>query len=198
MDIEGTSRRKEVVKAFKAFKAFGVTLTAVVVATVGFSVPAHAVTGDQGRVTARSGLVVRAAPTVHARSVGALRHGQIVQLRCKTFGTEVHGDLEWYRLVGSTGWVTGSYVETEGYFPRECTGDGTYFGRSTAGLNARSGPTTADAITGGYQRGSRIRIVCRLNSQPISGNPGWYYTVTGRWVSARYVAAIGATPHRCH
>jgi len=29
-------------------------------------------------------------------------------------------------------------------------------------------------------------------------SPGWYYTVTGRWLSARYVAAIGATPHRCH
>ena len=43
-----------------------------------------------------------------------------------------------------------------------------------------------------------MTVVCRLNSQPVAGNPRWYYTTTGRWLSARYVAIIGATPHSCH
>jgi uncharacterized protein YraI len=73
----------------------------------------------------------------------------------------------------------------------------TYKGRVTAGINVRSAPTSAAGKVGSYAAGAVITIQCKVYGPSVSGNSLWYKLATGRWVSARYVANIGAAPRFC-
>ncbi|WP_053202412.1 SH3 domain-containing protein [Jiangella muralis] len=73
----------------------------------------------------------------------------------------------------------------------------TYKGRITEGVNARSAPTSASTKVGSYAKGATITIQCKVYGPAVSGNSLWYKVANGRWVSARYVANIGAAPRFC-
>ncbi|PZF79370.1 SH3 domain-containing protein [Jiangella anatolica] len=73
----------------------------------------------------------------------------------------------------------------------------TYQGRVTEGINVRSAPTSYATKVGSYAKGATITIQCKVYGPSVSGNSLWYKLATGRWVSARYVANIGAAPRFC-
>jgi len=163
--------------------------------------PAQAAgTTYQGKVTA-SVLTVRSAPTSAAAKVGSLARGTAVKIHCKVFGPRVDGNDLWYKL-SSGRWVTARYVSNVGSAPRFC-GDGKeYYGKviSSGSLAVRSGPHTANVKVASAPRGSRLYIVCKVDSQSIDGNRRWYQLVGdggGQWVSARYVSNVGYAPPYC-
>lgn len=67
-------------------------------------------------------------------------------------------------------------------------------------LNVRDRAGLKGHVIGTVQPGAKLRIICKLNSTVIDGNPRWYkieFKDRRGWVSARYVENIGAAPHFC-
>ncbi|XBB70035.1 hypothetical protein ABFU82_12215 [Nocardioides sp. WV_118_6] len=67
------------------------------------------------------------------------------------------------------------------------------------GLVERTAPSSHAATTGrSHRRGAVLTLECKLNGTAVDGNGRWY-KIRGRdgWVSARYVANIGAAPVDC-
>lgn len=168
---------------------------------------AHATTGTTGRVTADDGLLVRGLPTQFSGRRGSLRDGSVVGLNCRVTGSVVRreGDQPgalssiWYRLSDRPhGWVSSRYVRTPHGRPPYCgTGD-TDKGRVTTWrLVAREAPTTRARSQGVLPRGEELDILCKLHGQRVGGNDLWYNLPLGLWVSASYVANIGAAPGWC-
>lgn len=76
-----------------------------------------------------------------------------------------------------------------------------YVGRVTSpiGLNIRAAAATDSAVLGTLGSGATFGILCKVPAGLIDGNRLWYkmYGQDG-WVSARYVANVGAAPRYCH
>ncbi|AYY13803.1 SH3 domain-containing protein [Actinobacteria bacterium YIM 96077] len=155
----------------------------------------------EGEVIASSSLNARNAPTAASSRMDTLSNGVIVDLQCKVYGPSVAGNDLWYKLADGT-WVTARYVANIGAAPHFC-GDGEeYQGDVIAqsSLNVRSGPSTANATVSSAPSGHRLPLVCKVDSQNVDGNPRWYQLTGGgggQWVSARYVANVGAAPPYC-
>lgn len=77
--------------------------------------------GYKGRVTAKSGLLLRDKPTRSSRVVGIARYGSIVHIFCKTRGSSVEGNNRWYLLMdGTWAWGSAQYIDNIGPAPRWC------------------------------------------------------------------------------
>lgn len=164
-------------------------------------VPAQAAPGDGfGRVTARTGLNVRYAPSVHSPRVGTLRYHQEIPITCRMRGSRVDRNDIWYALPPTLNeWVSARHVRLLGGYPPWCdAGQAIPAGRAITVLKARKGPTTSDERIGTYIRGERVEIVCKLRSQNVAGNSLWYFTLADEWVSARYVENIKLIPGWCN
>ncbi|MFD5894617.1 MULTISPECIES: SH3 domain-containing protein [unclassified Streptomyces] len=75
----------------------------------------------KGRVTARTGLLLRDRPTRSGRVIGSAAYGSIVHILCKTRGDEVNGNDRWYLLTdGNWAWGSAAYIENIGKAPRWC------------------------------------------------------------------------------
>ncbi|TXL90925.1 SH3 domain-containing protein [Streptomyces sp. IB2014 016-6] len=75
----------------------------------------------KGRVTARTGLLLRDRPTRGGRVIGSAAYGSIVHILCKTRGDEVNGNDRWYLLTdGNWAWGSAAYIENIGKAPRWC------------------------------------------------------------------------------
>jgi uncharacterized protein YraI len=73
-----------------------------------------------------------------------------------------------------------------------------YQGKVTASaLSVRSAPTSAAGKVGTLRYGTPITIQCKVYGPSVAGNARWYKLTTGKWVSARYVANVGAVPPWC-
>ena len=165
------TRRQRMRRALVAAAATAVLPLGVLVA----SPPAQAATTTtyMGKVTAAV-LNVRFAPTSASAKVGSLSRGVTVKIQCKVFGPRVDGNDLWYKL--ATGrWVSARYVSNVGVAPRFCGDGNEYYGRviSSGSLSVRSGPHTANAKVSSAPRGSRLDIVCKVDSQSIDGNRRW-------------------------
>ncbi len=139
----------------------------------------------KGVVVAEGGLVGHVRPSTHAPANYTFPNGSEVTLDCKVSGTVVNENRRWYLVVaeGDANWVSARYVRNVGPAPQPCDpSDGTFSARTTAVLNKRVGPTTADASAGTYAKGQKFRVQCYTDS-----GQKWYLTDTSRWVSARYV-----------
>lgn len=67
-------------------------------------------------------------------------------------------------------------------------------------LNVRAHPGLKGRVIGSVKPGTQVKIVCKVNSTVIDGNPRWYKILFKKhqgWVSARYVKNIGPAPHFC-
>ncbi|MEV0849219.1 SH3 domain-containing protein [Streptomyces sp. NPDC049954] len=77
--------------------------------------------GTKAQVVARSGLLLRDAPT---RGSAVIRHepyGAIVHIYCRTEGDTVDRDNKWYLLTdGTWAWGSARYIKTIGAAPRWC------------------------------------------------------------------------------
>ncbi|WP_329381594.1 SH3 domain-containing protein [Streptomyces sp. NBC_01716] len=75
----------------------------------------------KGRVTARTGLLLRDKPTRSSRVVGSLPYGSIVHIFCKVRGDNVNGNNRWYLLAdGTWAWASAAYIDNIGKAPRWC------------------------------------------------------------------------------
>ncbi len=75
----------------------------------------------KGRVTAKSGLLLRDKPTRSSRVIGSRPYGAVVHIFCKTHGENVHGDSHWYLLTdGTWAWGSARYIADIGPAPRTC------------------------------------------------------------------------------
>ncbi|KUL38828.1 hypothetical protein ADL22_16290 [Streptomyces sp. NRRL F-4489] len=78
----------------------------------------------QGRVIAKTGLVLRSGPGTGYRAVGSLPYGTVVTLVCKVNGQNVGGNPRWYKLdAGRPAWGAARYITTLGEAPAWCRGD---------------------------------------------------------------------------
>jgi len=76
----------------------------------------------------------------------------------------------------------------------------TYTGKVTAngGLTIRTGPSSHVGTKGGVAKGATVKIDCKVVGTNVDGNRYWYALSGNRgWVSARYVANVGAAPKYC-
>lgn len=108
----------------------GVAAAAALVATA--AVPAVAQTSAapgadgsapvyKGRVIAKSGLLLRDAPTRGAKVVRSEPYRAIVPIFCKTSGDSVGGNSYWYLLTdGTWAWGSAKYIQNIGAVPRWC------------------------------------------------------------------------------
>jgi hypothetical protein len=66
----------------------------------------------KGEVIARTGLILRSAPTRGGAIVRVARYGEIVKIYCRSEGQSVSGNRQWYLLVdGSWAWGSARYIE---------------------------------------------------------------------------------------
>lgn len=82
--------------------------------------------------------------------------------------------------------------------PAQASGHATGKVVSKVNLRTRSRPTTAARTVGSSRPGQHIAVSCKVHGTTIGGNNIWYQLPGGnKWVSARYVANIGAAPAWC-
>ncbi|WP_371527222.1 SH3 domain-containing protein [Streptomyces sp. NBC_01283] len=75
----------------------------------------------KGRVTAKSGLLLRTAPTRGSRVIRSVPYGRVVSIYCKTTGDHVAGNNRWYLLTNGTwAWGAAHYISNIGPAPRWC------------------------------------------------------------------------------
>ncbi|WP_338700430.1 SH3 domain-containing protein [Streptomyces sp. Q6] len=75
----------------------------------------------KGRVTAKSGLLLRDAPTRGSRVIRTEPYNAIVPIFCKTGGDNVEGNHLWYLLTdGTWAWGSAKYISNIGAAPRWC------------------------------------------------------------------------------
>jgi len=173
----------------RATAGTALTLTAATTAALALPIaPATAAPVDttaKGVVIAKGGLVGHVRPSTHAPATYTFSNGSEVTLDCKVSGTVVNENRRWYLVVaeGDANWVSARYVRNVGPAPEPCDpSDGTFSATTTAVLNKRVGPTTADATAGTYAKGQNLRVQCYTDS-----GQKWYLTETSKWVSAQYV-----------
>ncbi|MEU5435218.1 SH3 domain-containing protein [Streptomyces sp. NPDC020719] len=105
--------------------SLGVCLATGAVAALAAAGPASAEPSDHsgytGRVTAKSGLLLRDKPTRSSRIVGTAPYNSIVHIFCKTRGDSVEGNNRWYLLMdGTWAWGSAFYIDNLGPVPRWC------------------------------------------------------------------------------
>jgi len=66
-------------------------------------------------------------------------------------------------------------------------------------LTVRYGPTTASRALGSFKKNEVIPLICKVRGTSVDGNTIWYSLPPDltEWVSARYVANVGAAPDWC-
>lgn len=75
----------------------------------------------KGRVTAKSGLLLRTAPTRGSHVIRSEPYGKVVSIYCKTTGDHVSGNNRWYLLTdGTWAWGAAHYIANIGPAPRWC------------------------------------------------------------------------------
>ncbi|WP_405675778.1 SH3 domain-containing protein [Streptomyces sp. NBC_01511] len=75
----------------------------------------------KGRVTAKTGLLLRDKPTRGSKVIGTAAYGSIVHIFCKTRGDNVNGNDRWYLLTdGTWAWGSAAYIDNIGQAPRWC------------------------------------------------------------------------------
>jgi hypothetical protein len=122
----------------RSFRLSAATLaaTTVIAAATLAAPPAFATTADGkpatdtaqaapqkyiGKVTARTGLLLRERPTRGSRVVRSEPYGAIVNIFCKTKGDPVNGNSQWYLLTdGTWAWASAAYIRSIGPAPQSC------------------------------------------------------------------------------
>jgi hypothetical protein len=75
----------------------------------------------RSRVINKSGLLLRSAPSHHAKVVGKLAFGTIARIKCQVNGEWLEGNPRWYLLTNGTwAWASGHYLRNIGPAPFWC------------------------------------------------------------------------------
>ncbi|MBD0747890.1 hypothetical protein BG418_03805 [Streptomyces sp. CBMA152] len=65
-------------------------------------------------------------------------------------------------------------------------------------LDIRTGPGFANKTVGSLRQGQIVNVQCKVNSDPVRGNPRWYKLSDGRgWIAAGWADNVGAIEPDC-
>ncbi|WP_369214487.1 SH3 domain-containing protein [Streptomyces flavofungini] len=117
MSLRTTATRLGIAAAGAALTALTVTGPAAALdGTTDSKAPVY-----KGRVTAKSGLLLRSAPNRGSRVIRTVPHGKVVTIYCKTRGSRVGNSNLWYLLTdGTWAWGSANYIANIGRAPRWC------------------------------------------------------------------------------
>lgn len=74
----------------------------------------------KGEVTARTGLILRSAPTRGSAVIRVAKYREIVKIYCRTQGQNINGNRQWYLLTdGTWAWGSARYIDAR-KTPRWC------------------------------------------------------------------------------
>ncbi|MFF2652883.1 SH3 domain-containing protein [Streptomyces sp. NPDC058045] len=122
MSLRSTTARLGIVAAGGALAALAASGSALAAGGDDHGGSGHGGDGTTtGRVTARSGLLLRDAPTRGSRVVRSEPFNARVSIYCQTKGESVDGNRRWYLLTdGTWAWGSARYIDTWGHSPRWC------------------------------------------------------------------------------
>ncbi|MFJ2767947.1 SH3 domain-containing protein [Streptomyces sp. NPDC087300] len=116
MSLRTTATRLGIVAAGGALAALTVAGPAAALDGANNNPPVY-----KGRVTAKSGLLLRDAPTRGSRVIRSEPYGKVVTIFCKTTGDTVERNNLWYLLTdGTWAWGAAHYIANIGQVPRWC------------------------------------------------------------------------------
>ncbi|QKW07411.1 hypothetical protein HUT18_14470 [Streptomyces sp. NA04227] len=192
-----TSRTRRVRTAVVAVGAVLGTaaLTLSAAAAVGQSSASAAKVFPHGTVHADGGLTARQAPSTHAPATYAYDDGAEITVNCKTKGTQVSGNRDWY-LVSAEGdakWVSGRYVKLDGE-AAHCGPDVTVSAKATRTTDKYEGPSTSDRKLGRLDKGRGTEVLCYTYSGPASNENRWLVTLDAEWIPAEALKPAEEVP----
>lgn len=143
-------------------------------------------TYPKATVHADGGLIAHRAPSTHAPHSYVFDDGDRVSIDCRSVGTNVEGNFNWY-LVSAEGdakWVSGRYLHLEGR-PEFCGGDLTVPAVTTASTGAYEGPTKHDLYDESLNKGVGVEVYCYTDSAPV-GQQSQRWALAGEigWIPA--------------
>lgn len=149
-----------------------------------------------GTVDADGGLNGRIAPSTHTEKNYLFRDGSKISIDCRTKGTIVGGNAEWYLLSGegNANWVSARYVDLAGAEPRWCGDTGeTIPVTITKDTYSYQGPSTADEKLRLQHAGGGQEVLCYAYTS-ASGSKRWVVTLEDGWVPASAVKSEQEIP----
>lgn len=154
---------------------------------IGQHTPAEADTYPKATVHADGGLIAHRSPSTHAPRSYLFRDGDRVSVDCRSVGTNVGGNFNWYLVAaeGDAKWLSGRYLDVSGT-PEFCGGDLTVSATTTTSTGAYEGPTTDDLYDESLNKGVGVEVYCYSDSAPV-GQP------SERWMLASEIGWIPAS-----
>jgi hypothetical protein len=149
----------------------------------------------KGTVDANGGLKGRIAPSVHTTSNYLFRDGAKVTIDCRTKGTIVGGNAEWYLIAGEgdARWVSAKYVDLAGAKPGWCGPDKTISVKITKDTYSYQGPSRSDTKRRLQHAGGGQEVLCYVYTN-TSGGARWVVTTEDGWVPASAVKSSTKIP----
>ncbi|WP_152362632.1 hypothetical protein [Microlunatus speluncae] len=148
----------------------------------------------KGTIDANGGLNGRIAPSVHTSANYLFKDGDKVSIDCRTKGTIVGGNAEWYLISGEgdANWVSAKYVDLAGAAPDWCGPDESISVTITKDVYSRQGPSTADKKRRLQHPGGQEALCYTYTN--ISGGGRWVVTTEDGWVPASAVKSSKEIP----
>ncbi len=149
----------------------------------------------KGTVDANGGLKGRIAPSVHTTSNYLFKDGAKVSIGCRTKGTIVGGNAEWYLISGEgdARWVSAKYVDLAGAKPGWCGPDTSISVKITKDTYSYQGPSRSDAKRRLQHAGGGQEVLCYAYTK-AGGSARWVVTTEDGWVPASAVKASKTIP----
>jgi len=146
----------------------------------------------QYKVTAGSSVNTRSGPSVSFAKAGMVKPGQVLSVVCQLTYTKVDGDPIWDKLVDGR-YIADRYVGTPSAVGFSAPLPQCAFTYQVSGslLNMRSGPSTANAITGQLSHGSGAAVVCQTPGTLVGTSRVWDKLTNGSYVSDAYLPTPG-------
>jgi len=143
-------------------------------------------------VTAGGSVNTRRGPSVSFAKAGKVTPGAVLSLVCQIAHTRVDGDPIWDKLADGR-YISDRFVATPsavGYSAPLPMCAFSYL-VSGASLNMRSGPSTANPVTGKLWQGSSAPVVCQTPGTKVGASKVWDKLLNGSYVSDGYLPTPG-------
>lgn len=179
----------------KTARVLGATAVATIGLTTALTTTASAGQAT-GTVNADGGLISRIAPSRHAEKTFTFTDGSEVSLNCKTVGTAVEGNTDWY-LVNAEGeahWVSANYVDLNGKEPTFCGADPSKTVTLDQDTQTYAGPSTTDERRRSQHAGGGQQATCFVYTGK-NATERWVVTLEDGWAPAEAFTSIKNVPY---
>lgn len=154
-----------------------------------------------------SSLNKRTGPSTDYGVNGAVAHGTVVTIQCKTTGQTIDGNSTWSKL-GTGQFVANAFLISNGVTPPNCTfPQGTVKPNADGSaylLNVRKGPSTSYEIVGTVSSGSKKSIYCQQDGSTsythiTKTSKLWSKIGDGQYIADAYLdTPLSPVAHACY